>query len=324
MCQAIPAGSTPLATAPNAGDPEWRGWWVNVPGGYTVDPAKPLKVIYNGAGCGDGNWFHAGADGLPYQVFDGGGAILVGLDYDTYSDVPGCYDDRNPISNDFEFFPWLQEHIEDEFCVDMNHEYFSGFSSGGWLAQQFNCAFPDRLRGEVAVTGCEPGAGVPGSQPPCVSKPAAMFYIHDYNDADNRYGCILPGCTRVLQQNGCSINGAPYACDPLNSAITTPYTLPAGFRPSDRRRVQPVQRMSGRLPRHLLRHLQPGSRRHHSMEESSFDLGLDGQSAGELKRWRLRATASSRALDTNWVHQCSRVQEPAGMVGDPLASGSLG
>jgi poly(3-hydroxybutyrate) depolymerase len=232
MCQAIPPGSTVPAKSLE-GTPEYRGWWVYVPASY--DNTKPYRVIYNGAGCGDGNYFHAGADGYPYNKVDGDNAILVGLDYDTYSDVPGCYDNRNATSNDFTFFPWLQTQIANTFCVDENHEFFSGYSSGGWVMQQFNCAFPDKLRGSVAVTGCEPGVKpYPGSQfSPCVSKPTSAFFVKDFGDTDNTYACILPACARVLNQNGCkTTGGAAYtACNPLDPTTTTPYKLPAGINP---------------------------------------------------------------------------------------------
>jgi poly(3-hydroxybutyrate) depolymerase len=225
-CQVIPVGGTAPAKA-SMGSAENRGWWVYVPNGY--DSTKPYRVIYNGAGCGDGNWFNAGKDGFPYNSADGGNAILVGLDYDTYSDVPGCYDNRDATSNDFSFFPWLQTEIEKTFCVDTNHEFFSGYSSGGWVMQQFNCAFPDKLRGSVAVTGCEPGSpGYPGAQySPCKQAPTAAFYVKDFGDTDNTYACIIPACTRVLKQNGCTTQ----LCNPLDTTTTTPYKVPAGVTP---------------------------------------------------------------------------------------------
>ncbi len=228
-CQAIPVGSTPVLppAAPKSGDPEWRGWWVYLPSNY--DPTKAYRVIYNGAGCFDADWFDAGNSVLPYNDVDGNDAILVGLDYDTYSDLLGCFDNRSPSSNDFKFMPWLMNTIETTYCVDTNHEFWSGYSSGGWVAQQFNCAFPDKLRGTAAVTGCEPGAaGYPGSQPPCVNKPSATFFIKDVNDTDNTYACILPACERMLTQNGCMVNGAVPKCDPMDKTITTPYTVPTG------------------------------------------------------------------------------------------------
>jgi hypothetical protein len=228
-CQAIPPGSTVPATA-TSGSPEYRGWWVYVPTGY--DPSKPYTVIYNGAGADDPNWFHAGADGLGYWNVDSGQAILVGLDYDTYTWNPGSYDNENPNSNDFIFMPWLMTEIEDTFCVDTTREWMSGYAEGATLAQQFDCAFPGKLRGEVMVAGWEPGSQTdPYTEvtpkpalPTCHSAPTAAFFVHDIDDTDNPYNSILPGCSRILQQNGCSNT----TCDPFDTTLTTPYPVPAG------------------------------------------------------------------------------------------------
>jgi hypothetical protein len=231
-CQPIPVGSTPVQM-PAKGAPEWRGWWTYLPSSY--DPSKAYRVIYNAINCGAPYGFNAGQGGLSYQHFDNDDAILVGLDYDTYSDLPGCYDYRSPNSNDFLFFPWLQAKIESEFCVDINHEFFSGYDSGAFVAQQFNCAFPDKLRGTIAVSGCEPGTAShpadpnPGAQPPCVSKPMAAFYAKDPNDQDETYACIIPACQRVLAQNGCMVNGAVPKCDPQDKTSTSPYPIPASL-----------------------------------------------------------------------------------------------
>jgi poly(3-hydroxybutyrate) depolymerase len=204
---------------------EQRGWWVLVPKNYNTNNTTPYRVIYGFAGCGDTNYFNAGNSGYDYEGVDGDNAIQVGADYDTFSDVPTCYDNRTPTSNDFAFVPWLMNTIENEFCVDVDHQYVSGYSSGGWVAQQMNCAYPDKFRGEVVLTGCEPGGGgEPGSQPPCVNKPTAMIYVHDLDDTANPYACMIPGCARMLKQNGCSVT----TCNPLDTTTTTPYTPPPG------------------------------------------------------------------------------------------------
>ena len=43
--------------------------------------------------------------------------------------------------------------IESTYCVDKNRQFFTGYSSGGWLAQQLGCWFPDVLRAQGNVTG---------------------------------------------------------------------------------------------------------------------------------------------------------------------------
>jgi hypothetical protein len=207
------------------GSPEYRGWWVYVPTGY--DPSKPYRVIYSAAGCFDPDWFHAGADGYPYQNVDNGAAILVGLDYDTYAELPADYDSRDPASNDLLFMPWLMNEIENTFCVDRTAEWMSQYEScGPALAQQLDCTLPARLRGTVLVGGCEPGNSVVaslGTLPTCNPAPMAAFFVHDLLDTDDPYACILPGCSRILAQNGCSNT----SCDPMDPTLTTPYSVTA-------------------------------------------------------------------------------------------------
>src|SRR5258708_37647929 len=101
-------------------------------------------------------------------------AIQVGLDYDTHSFTPQCYDNRNPKSNDFAFMPWLMERIASDFCVDLNHQFFSGFSSGGWGGQPVYLAFSSLLRGGGATHRSgppEPPVGRP--------TPTALCHIID-------------------------------------------------------------------------------------------------------------------------------------------------
>jgi len=223
ICQAIPPGASPPAS-PMSGDPEYRGWWTLVPKGYVVDPTHPYRIIFSANGC-PGFAYNAGSNGYAYQAVDGGQAIQVGLDLDTFTQRSGCYDGRNPASNDLVFLPWLMAQIEDELCVDMNHEFFSTYADDASLMQQFNCAFPDKLRGSVSVAGFEPGAtGYTSALPVCVSKPSAAFFVHDFMDPETTYDAILPGCSRVLQQNGCSNT----KCDPLDTTLTSAYAVPKG------------------------------------------------------------------------------------------------
>jgi len=234
-CQAIPPGSTVPATA-TSGSPEYRGWWVYVPTGY--DASKPYTVIYSGAGCGDSDYFSAGEYGFPYYDVDNGQAILVGLDYDTYSDVPGCYDAREPTSNDLQFFPWLQDHIEQEFCVDTAREFLSaygGVQDGTGLVNQISCVMPSKLRAQVTVAGGEVSApGFPSLDYPgalaaaCNPSPIAAFFVHDFGDTDDTYANeIATSCARILSQNGCAVT----TCNPLDPTLTTPYEVPAGVTP---------------------------------------------------------------------------------------------
>lgn len=212
----VPGGAEPDG-GPLPPGSDVRGYWVLVPNDY--NPNTPYRVIYEGAGCSN-PIVSSGMSVYQYQNVDNDDAIQVGLDVDP--DRPDlCYDDRNPTSNDFYFFPWLMTHIESELCVDTKHEFISGYSTGAYLANQFGCAFPDKLRGQVLVSG-----GEPVSQPPCVDHPIAAFFVHDVQDMDNKYPLVLPACARTLRQNGCASDDCS---DPADSGSTVPYVLPAAI-----------------------------------------------------------------------------------------------
>jgi hypothetical protein len=223
-----PAPPAPLMVTGPDGKSWPRGYWIRLPPNY--DKNKPSRVIYEGAGCDD---YGPSAGGTSvYQYLDTNTiktnaeqTILVGLSYDP-ARTDFCYDDQNPKSNDFAFFPILHKYIEDNFCVDLGHQFWSGYSSGSWVGNQFTCAFPDVLRGFVFATGEEPAM-----QPTCVAgHPTAGMFLHEIDDPYNAYSGVLPGCARLLAQNGCTTT----TCQPSNTALSDPYTAPkftAGANP---------------------------------------------------------------------------------------------
>ncbi len=216
-CEVDPAGK---AAPPCVNGMKPRGFFVMVKPGF--DNTKPSKVIYEAAGCDDSSDAHGGTSGYKYQDFDSGSSeqvIQVGMDY---SRNDNCYDNANPKSNDFQFFPMLHKYIEDNFCVDPTHQYFSGYSTGAWVAQQFTCAFPDVLRGIVASTGNEPP-----QQPTCAppGHPVAGMFLHDLQDTYNTYAGMKPGCARLLSHNGCTTT----TCEPTDTTLSDPYIYPTNL-----------------------------------------------------------------------------------------------
>ena len=198
-----------------------RGFWVYVPANF--DNTKPSKVIYEAAGCADKSAAQGGTASYQYQNVDQNSAmqvIQVGMEY-SRSDY--CYDNQQPTSNDFKFFPLLHQWVEKNFCVDKSKQYFSGYSTGAWVANQFTCAFPDVLHGFVFATGSEP------QQPTCLQgHPSAGLFLHDINDGANKFNTVLPGCVRLLTQNGCTVK----TCDTQtfsNPALVTKYDVSPAF-----------------------------------------------------------------------------------------------
>jgi poly(3-hydroxybutyrate) depolymerase len=200
-----------------------RGYWLRVPPNY--DSSKPYKVIYEGAPCGqpiggNGQPNPSGMGVFNYASVDNGEAIQVGVDYGFAPARGSCYDDQNPQSNDFEFFPVLKQKIESMLCIDTSNVFLSGYSSGSWWVNQMTCGFGNEIRGTVEATGGEP------PQPTCVTGDhIASLFLHDVNDQLNSYAGILPACARALKNNGC----ATTTCDPSSAATTQPWPVPAGL-----------------------------------------------------------------------------------------------
>jgi len=195
-----------------------RGFFVWVP--TTYDANMPARVIYQGAGAGD-TLDLGGTSGFPYNTVDASGqqTILVGIDYTLYTGTHAAvpsYDEFNPLSNDFAFFPFLRSFTENDFCVDLGRELFSGSSGGAALANQLTCAFPDVLRGVVEASGFEPS-----TLPTCAGggRPTAALFLHDLNDAIEPIQAAFPSCGRMLAQNGCSVTD----CDLSNPSSFTPH-----------------------------------------------------------------------------------------------------
>ena len=94
-----------------------------------------------------------------------------------------CFDDgagtTSPDSAEYGYFDRLHKQIESDYCVDTDRQFYAGYSSGGWMAHQLGCQFPDVLRAQGSVTGGLPPAIHIGAKV-CVNHPIAAFLIHDF------------------------------------------------------------------------------------------------------------------------------------------------
>ena len=124
----------------------------------------------------------------------------------------------SPDSVEYGYFDRLHRRIEEDYCVDATRQFYAGYSSGGWMAHQLGCQFPDVLRAQASVTGGLPLAIRDGSKT-CVDKPIAAFLIHDFNDQSNIYQGSVAAVNRLLALNGCS-GGAT-----MDTAPSAPYTI---------------------------------------------------------------------------------------------------
>jgi hypothetical protein len=215
-----------------------RLYYVRLPPNY--DPARSYRTVYLGPGCGPPQDLVGESKVYPMQTVSDPDAILVAMEQGFYNKAEYssanctttaaggdsttlchyCFDDgaatTTPESFEYAYFDRLHKQVENDFCVDKTRQFFAGYSSGGWLAHQLGCQFPDVLRAQASVTGGLPPVIRDGVKT-CVDHPIAAFLIHDAQDTANVYAGSVAALERLLQLNKC---GAP-----MRSAPTEEYTI---------------------------------------------------------------------------------------------------
>jgi len=200
--------------AANATD---RLYYVRLPAGY--DASKPYRTIYLGPGCGPAqDKIPTMLKVYPMEQVTGAEVILVAMEPGFYNKAEYnlgctgdvchyCFDDGaaaiTPDSVEYAYFDALHKVVEASYCVDTNRQFFEGYSSGGWLAQELGCQFPDVLRVQGSVTGGLPPVIRDGVKT-CVDHPIAAFLIHDFNDKSNPYAGSVAALERLLALNKCT------------------------------------------------------------------------------------------------------------------------
>jgi hypothetical protein len=230
----------PLAVACAAEDARERLYYVRLPASY--DPNRAYRTVYLAPGCGPPQpQIPDQIKAYPMESASGDDAILIEMEAGLYnkaeynnatcSNDPDagsgnlchfCFDDGaaslSPDSVEYGYFDRLHKQIEDDYCVDATRQFYAGYSSGGWMAHQLGCQFPDVLRAQASVTGGLPPAIRDGAKT-CVDKPIAAFLIHDFNDQSNIYQGSVAAVNRLLALNGCS-GGTT-----MDTAPSAPYTI---------------------------------------------------------------------------------------------------
>jgi hypothetical protein len=251
------AAAQPLATyqkysltvaceADNARD---RIYYVRLPPNY--DPTRAYRTVYLGPGCGPPQDSLGPGNIKVYgmETASDPDAILIALEQGFYnkaeyssadcSDDPAsgvnnlchyCFDDGAastcPDSVEYGYFDLLHKKIEADFCVDTDRQFYAGYSSGGWMAHELGCQFPDVLRAQASVTGGLPMVIRDGVKT-CVDHPIAAFLIHDAMDPSNPYSGSVAALERLLAVNKCA-GGTT-----MRDAPTAPYTITAAPNNND-------------------------------------------------------------------------------------------
>lgn len=186
-----PKRQPPLDTDPNSMGARAGAILVQMEQG-TYNPAA-----YNPANCQIGNMM--GCNASSAYCFDDwaseAGTPQVG-------EIP---DGTNgAVAMEKAYFDALHKAVEANYCVDKGRQFFAGYSSGGWLAQQLGCWFPDVLRAQANVTGGIPPIINSMGANYCVNHKIAYMSIHNNPDVSNPFQGSVDGARRVFALNGCT------------------------------------------------------------------------------------------------------------------------
>jgi hypothetical protein len=229
-------GSNPAKAGP-------RTFWVRVPVDY--DPNHPYHVVYVGQGCGGFNVANTSTYPLYSEAVGGSEqAVYVALDIPADMANQDCYDTGSGgASQEWEAFALIHGFVEAHFCVDNDHVYVGGYSTGGTLANMWGCYFagdgakpasdPSRprlfapryhVRAQAAVASLEP------QNDPTCNGPVAGFWIQDLMDPVP-YAGAQAARDRVLRMNACTGSPTqPWHPEILGMGVCVQYTsCPAGY-----------------------------------------------------------------------------------------------
>jgi poly(3-hydroxybutyrate) depolymerase len=178
-----------------------RSTWVRLPASYDPGKAYPLMFIYKG--CGG-----AGVSSFGLENVAGNEAILASMDFGAGMD---CYDTADGAK--FVDLPVWDAHlaqIESNYCVDQNHVFAGGFSSGAWLVFFLGCQRGNLLRGIGTVAGGFKPTFLLG-MPQCPGGPLSAFMVSDLSDHTNPFfdedsdgDSVEIGLNHWLGVNGCT------------------------------------------------------------------------------------------------------------------------
>lgn len=180
-----------------------RTYWRWVPEGY--DPNTPIPLIFA--------WHGSGGDGdeVRTRYFDlepavGDGAIILypdGLSQDGGSS--GW--DLEAEGIDVQFFDAMLDSVSQDYCIDQERVFSTGYSFGGMFTYTLACSRGDKLRGIAPTAGAFFGGGTCPTAVPA-------WIAHAPNDDLVQYSWAESARDNWLSTNGCGTDTEPTAPSP--------------------------------------------------------------------------------------------------------------
>lgn len=126
-----------------------RKYAITLPEGYDTSKAYPLVYVFHGDG-GNGAGMR---QGIKLEDQAKGGAIFV---YPDGLNQTWNLDSAPSVNGDVQLFDAILETVGNKYCVDKKRIFVTGFSRGGYFANQLAC-----WRGDVIRAAASNGSGGP-------------------------------------------------------------------------------------------------------------------------------------------------------------------
>ena len=188
---------------------------LHVPSTYTPEEPLPLVIAFHGAG-GDGRAMEQ-FTGLS-QLAEQEKFIVV------YPDaIARHWDSRRrvqpEVNNDIGFISALIDELGQQYNLDRNRIYATGFSNGGMFAHRVACELSDKIAASAAVAASMPENLSRTCQP---TEPIPMLMIHGTNDPVVPYGS--PGRALLSLEDTVKFWSSHNSCAPDAMKDTLPTT----------------------------------------------------------------------------------------------------
>lgn len=189
----------PTSTTTHLTTPGGRGFLLHVPAALNTSVPVPLVFVhhgYNGSADQIRELTHfdnlADENGFVVAFPEGAGATWnAGLG------VCGFGQFVTGISDDFTFVSEMIATIAQSVAIDRRRVFTTGFSMGGYFANNIGCNRPDLVRGIAPHSGGGPPAG-------CQSGPMPALILHGTLDSLIWYMCGQQARDAWVAHNGCS------------------------------------------------------------------------------------------------------------------------
>jgi polyhydroxybutyrate depolymerase len=185
------ASRTYLVYLPQAGDPNKPVPLVYVHHGYTMSGQAMVDITGYAA--------LADQEGIAVVFPDGeAGPNALGAPWNVGSNVCGSGALATATGDDFDFLTAMRADVAKDQCVDGKHVFVTGFSMGGYFANQVGCMRPDLARAVAPHSGGTHDFGT------CVAGHVPVILFHGTADNLIAESCGTQARDEWVAKNGCS------------------------------------------------------------------------------------------------------------------------